>query len=497
MSFAERLAKASAAPLDEGVLDDLARSAMDEGEEERALPLLESAARQTDSAHLWRWTGLLQRSLDDQLEAFASFKQAQLLDPGNQAVAHSLARTALEAGWDSVAQFEQALQLGPPSSDLLIGLAAAHFARGEGEEAAESIARILDQVPNWYDGHRQLAQLRAVLGEPSRSTESFERALERIPGDEGLWVSLLDHNVAASDFTALDENVLRARGAGSRVPLDAYEAIAAGELGDTERADRLFALPGAPPIWHIRHLLRRGRAIDAAPIVDAELHGSDPQSAWPYALTVWRETGDERLSWLLGPDGFVRTFDLADSLPAIGRLADVLRTLHRGKGGFVDQSVRGGTQTDGPLFRRTEPEIQGLRRAIVEALERYIGGLPERDASHPLLGPRRDRRVRFAGSWSVRLRAAGHHERHVHTRGWISSALYLALPGGDGGATAGKGVLELGAPPDRLGLDQAPLWEIEPEVGKLVLFPSWLWHGTRPFDEGERLTVAFDVKSIQ
>ena len=71
----------------------------------------------------------------------------------------------------------------------------------------------------------------AVLGEPSRSTESIERALERIPGDDGLWVSLLDHNIAASDFTALDENVRRARGAGSKVALDAYEAIAAGELG--------------------------------------------------------------------------------------------------------------------------------------------------------------------------------------------------------------------------------------------------------------------------
>jgi len=25
------------------------------------------------------------------------------------------------------------------------------------------------------------------------------------------------------------------------------------------------------------------------------------------------------------------------------------------------------------------------------------------------------------------------------------------------------------------------------------LFPSWMWHGTVPFEHGERLTVAFDV----
>jgi Putative 2OG-Fe(II) oxygenase len=29
--------------------------------------------------------------------------------------------------------------------------------------------------------------------------------------------------------------------------------------------------------------------------------------------------------------------------------------------------------------------------------------------------------------------------------------------------------------------------------GRLVLFPSTNWHGTLPFDEGERLSIAFDV----
>jgi hypothetical protein len=29
--------------------------------------------------------------------------------------------------------------------------------------------------------------------------------------------------------------------------------------------------------------------------------------------------------------------------------------------------------------------------------------------------------------------------------------------------------------------------------GRMALFPSYLFHGTRPFSEGERLTVAFDV----
>jgi hypothetical protein len=55
------------------------------------------------------------------------------------------------------------------------------------------------------------------------------------------------------------------------------------------------------------------------------------------------------------------------------------------------------------------------------------------------------------------------------------------------------GWLQLGAPPSELGLDLQPYRMIEPRPGRLILFPSTMWHGTLPFAAGERLTVAFDV----
>jgi hypothetical protein len=37
-------------------------------------------------------------------------------------------------------------------------------------------------------------------------------------------------------------------------------------------------------------------------------------------------------------------------------------------------------------------------------------------------------------------------------------------------------------------------FSVTPEVGLLVLFPSYFWHGTLPFKSEEpRLTVAFDA----
>ena len=75
----------------------------------------------------------------------------------------------------------------------------------------------------------------------------------------------------------------------------------------------------------------------------------------------------------------------------------------------------------------------------------------------------------------------------------MSSALYLALPEPASSERADSGWFKLGEPDEKLGLDVQPWRKIEPKVGRLVLFPSWMWHGTVPFEEGERLTIAFDV----
>jgi hypothetical protein len=108
------------------------------------------------------------------------------------------------------------------------------------------------------------------------------------------------------------------------------------------------------------------------------------------------------------------------------------------------------------------------------------------------LSHERKRRVpiRFAGSWSVRLSAQGFHSRHTHVRGWISSALYMAMPT-DNAPPAGW--IEFGAPPRELRLDVPAYVQVQPKAARLVLFPSTFWHGTIPFDTGERLTIAFDV----
>ena len=194
----------------------------------------------------------------------------------------------------------------------------------------------------------------------------------------------------------------------------------------------------------------------------------------------------------------VGVYDLGDRLGDLEGLADHLRQLHMAKGAPLDQSVRGGTQTDGNLLLRDEPRIEQLRSIILETVTEYIAQLPPPDDGHPFLLAHRVP-IRIAGSWSVRLVDKGFHADHVHSQGWISSALYVSLPDMAGEANRPHdhdGWLGLGESRD-LVPELAPLRLVEPRPGRLVLFPSTMWHGTRPFAAGERLTVAFDIARPQ
>ena len=209
---------------------------------------------------------------------------------------------------------------------------------------------------------------------------------------------------------------------------------------------------------------------------------------WAHSETAWRLSGDVRHGWLVEHVGLWQTHDLPVS--GMMALADCLRGLHQRKAHPLDQSLRGGSQTEGTLFWREEPEIRALKEAISGAVATHVASLPAEVPGHPTLdAERRNSDWHFSGSWSVRLTGAGFHVAHMHPAGWLSSAFYVVLP-----EMAGEeGWLMLGEPPAELGTGLAPLDRVEPKVGRLALFPSWLWHGTRAFGAGERLTVAFDV----
>ena len=197
-------------------------------------------------------------------------------------------------------------------------------------------------------------------------------------------------------------------------------------------------------------------------------------------------------------DSLVRSFDLDppqgfSSMESFNsELNASLDRLHPNSREFIGQSLRGGTQTPGHLFPTTLPLVAKLKQRIDEAVARYISELPG-DAAHPFLS-RRSRSFRYSGSWSSRLHDNGFHVNHLHPDGWISSCYYVSVPDVVRDETAMQGWIKFGEPPIDVVLKQAIRRTVQPVQGRLVLFPSYMWHGTVPFhDSAARTTIAFDV----
>ncbi|MBO9574228.1 MAG: hypothetical protein J7494_00685 [Sphingobium sp.] len=371
------------------------------------------------------------------------------------------------------------------------------FEQGEEDRALGAIADLLENFPNWVDGHLVMAQLLSQTGSVAHFEQFLVGTIRDAGSDLALAIACL-RQLSDAGRHATVEALLpdMRRNAGDHLFFSLMEAISASETGDLARADRLFAQAakqgGLLSLPHVRHLIRTGDATQAATLTEAFV-STQPhhQGAWGLLATAWRMTGDSRHAWLVERPELVRTFDLDVSAEAMAALAGRLRSLHVARFHPFDQSLRGGTQTAGRIFRRSDPEIRMIQEKFRQAVRDYLDMLPPVDARHPLLGQDRSR-FRFTDSWSVRLVDGGYHVSHFHPQGTLSSAFYVTYPQ-DPRQTGHSGWLTIGEPPECLNTGLPPLQMVEPKVGRLALFPSFLWHGTRPFPKGERMTVAFDT----
>jgi tetratricopeptide (TPR) repeat protein len=214
--------------------------------------------------------------------------------------------------------------------------------------------------------------------------------------------------------------------------------------------------------------------------------------------TAWRLQGDARDEVLNSYDTLIRSFDLE---PPAGfssmedfnaELGLYLERQHPDTGGYLEQSLQGGTQTEGFLFGAGHALVEKLRARIDESVSRYIAELPP-GSGHPFLA-RRGANFRYAGAWSSLLRDQGFHVNHLHPQGWISSCYYVTVPDVTKDQDAKQGWIKFGEPALDVSLSNPVRRAIQPEPGRLVLFPSYMWHGTIPFRAATaRTTIAFDA----
>ncbi|WP_019674850.1 tetratricopeptide repeat protein [Arsukibacterium perlucidum] len=229
-----------------------------------------------------------------------------------------------------------------------------------------------------------------------------------------------------------------------------------------------------------------------------QLIKDDPlnQGWWTTLSSALKQVGDERsYSWLCN-------YDLVDPaiichagpnslLPANfnQQLLPLLDSLHRNIRPPLGLSLQKGSQTFENLFDSQHVLLQQLRDAILAQASSFIASLKS-DDKHPFLS-RLSQQLSFQGSWSVKLSNEGFHKSHFHPMGWLSGVYYVDVP--PAVEREGQGWLVFGRP-DIPSVSYAGDYAVKPKPGMLVLFPSFMWHGTNPFsDKAHRVTVAFDL----
>ncbi len=472
----------------------LALSLKHAGRLDDALAILSDAvANSPRDDRLWQARGAILRDLGESDLAAQAFDEALRLAPGNAASLHGRARVEEEAGRPAGGFYERARQVHPADRALLLSQAVSAAGEGRIGEAVAALDAQVRRTPDWIEGQVALARLRWQHDGPDQFDAGFRQGIASLPAHGPLRAAWLGALARAGRHDAVMEEARRARVIlGASPTLDRIEAASASAAGDIARADTLLAglpvLPDASATLHLTHLLRTRRPDAAARLAEALLEAGAGAIAAPYLDIAWRQTGNGAAEWLSGRAELVGTAMLDVDLDALGAH---LRVLHAACHPPIDQSLRSGTQSEGPLLSRAHPIIRDLRSAVLAAVDHYAAGLLS-DPRHPFLSRRRNR-VGVGGSWTVRLTQGGFHVPHVHPDGWISSAFYVALPDGLGTEIGqDSGWLTLGAPPADIAHGLGAHRTIRPRPGMLVMFPSIMWHGTRPFDAGERLTAAFD-----
>ena len=410
-------------------------------------------------------------------KAEAAYRLALELRPDFVAAWFNLANTLKALGKldEAIASYRQALEIRPDHADTHNNLGSTLRELERFVEAEAAYRSALDVDPEFADAHYNLGIVLHEVGKLDDAAAAYQAALAIEPDHAGALINL---GYTLQQAGRLDQAV------------DAYQRA---------RALAPHHIPGT----HINLgdvYLRQGDPAAALAVCDAYLSANPGDSGLlAFKAIVLDELGDRSAArTLVDFDRLIRPTRFAnangfETMAAFNRaLADHVTGHPTLVEAPASHATRSGKHT-GELLVEPKGPLAALVNMIGDAVADYMAALPV-DRAHPFLA-NRPNRYRLT-AWAIVLQAQGHQIPHNHPSAWLSGVYYVKLPAIVGVPGQGEaGWIEFGRPPDHFPRTVEPeVRAFQPEEGTMVLFPSYFYHRTVPFETAEtRISIAFDV----
>lgn len=401
--------------------------------------ILDAEPGHSDAMHL---LGVLLMQTGEYDAAVEKIRAAVAIEPDSALYQSSLAQVCYRIGnvSEAVELLEGVVARQPRSFQAYSDLGAALQESGQLERAVDAYRRAIELNPGLAVGHFNLGTALKQQGRTPEAIACLEKAAALNPSQANVRATLAGYYLEANEpRPALEACRACLAVAPRNLMALTFLSVALDRLGDRESASRLVDLDG----------LIRQRHIEA-------------------------------------PAGYSGVSQFNDALARYVRAHPTLRA------DPINNATRFGKHTENLMIDPGGP-IPALAGLIDEAVVEYLESLP-RDPSHPYLACRPSE---FKYSmWSVVMDSAGHQLPHMHPDGWVSGVYYVELPPGMHAQSDGQdGWIEFGRPlPELTGTLEPEVRVIRPQEGTLVLFPSYFYHQTIPFESNEqRICIAFDA----
>jgi tetratricopeptide (TPR) repeat protein len=361
--------------------------------------------------------------------------------------------------------FGKAAEHGEDSAEFNHDFAMALSDNWEYDAAVIRFTRAVELKPDYAQAFNNLGNTYIALRQPEQALEMYERAVKLAPGVPEAVINV------ATTFDNLGQY---------NKSLTRYRRIAKN-------------FPSIPVVhYHLaKALLATGNAKQALISANQFLR-KHPTAQDGIALkaVLLKELGrNEASEKLLNFDRFIRKFEMP--LPAgyqsIDKFNDDLAThvLFHATNRLdpYGSSTNNGLHSQNILDDDIKP-IRALKAWLQTIFREYVEKLPI-DQDHPFLSQEFPE-CRITAQAQL-LNSSGFLDSHIHPVGRVSGAYYISLPETISDTETKAGWIEFGRPPDDIkNMTEPDVYSVQPLEGMAVLFPSYFYHGTRPFKSSKR-----------